>query len=102
MSMKSPSSVHSATSSARSSTSLRDSPEASPPRMMFSRPDRFLLKPTPSASSVLALPQTSIEPSVGGRMPAIARIRVDLPAPLEPMIPIEVPSGTSKVTSLMA
>ena len=59
--------------------------------MMFSRPDRLLLKPTPSASSVLALPQTSIEPLVGGRMPAIARIRVDLPAPLEPMMPIAVP-----------
>ena len=102
ISMNSPSSVHSATSSARSSTSARVSPVASPPRMMFSRPDRLGLKPTPSASNVLALPQTSIEPRVGGRMPAIARINVDLPAPLEPMMPIEVPLVTSKLTSLMA
>ena len=102
MSMKSPSSVHSATSSARSSTSLRDSPEARPPRMMFSRPDRLWLNPTPRASSVLALPHTSIEPLVGGRIPAIARISVDLPAPFEPMIPIAVPLATSKETFLIA
>ena len=35
-------------------------------------------------------------------MPAIARIRVDLPAPLEPMMPIAVPVGTSKEMFLMA
>src|SRR6185436_794744 len=102
MSMKSPSSVHSATSSARSSTSRRDRPAARPPRMMFSRPDRFLLKPTPSARSVLARPHTSIDPLVGGKMPAIARIRVDLPAPLDPMMPIAVPVRTSKETCLIA
>jgi hypothetical protein len=66
--------------------------------MMFSRPDRFLLKPTPSASKVLALPQTSMLPEVGGRMPAMARIRVDFPAPLAPMMPMAVPAYTSKLT----
>ena len=30
------------------------------------------------------------------------RIRVDLPAPLDPMIPSEVPNGTSKDTSFTA
>jgi hypothetical protein len=64
--------------------------------MMFSRPDRLWLKPTPSASRVLALPQTSIDPLVGGRIPAMARISVDFPAPLAPMMPIEVPFLTSK------
>src|SRR3954447_5540907 len=102
MSMKSPSSVHSAMSSARSSTSRRDRPEARPPSTMFSRPESALLKPTPSASSVLALPHTSTLPDVGGRIPAIARIRVDLPAPLDPMMPIEVPTRTSKVTFVSA
>src|SRR5690606_27227825 len=102
MSMKSPSSVHSATSSACSSTSLRERPAASPPRMMFSRPVRFLLKPTPRASRVLARPHTSIRPEDGGRIPAIARIRVDLPAPLAPMMPIAVPVRTSKLTCLSA
>jgi hypothetical protein len=71
MSMKSPSSVHCATSSARPSISRRDWPAASPPKMMFSRPERSWLNPTPSASRVLARPQTSIEPQMGGRMPAI-------------------------------
>ena len=66
--------------------------------MMFSRPDSFLLKPTPSASKVLALPQTSMLPVVGGRMPAMARIRVDFPAPLAPMMPMAVPAYTSKLT----
>src|SRR5215203_297534 len=98
MSMKSPSSVHSATSTARSSTSALDRPAARPPRMMFSRPDRFLLKPTPSASKVLALPQTSTLPDVGGRMPAMALIKVDFPAPLAPMMPMAVPAYTSKLT----
>ena len=69
---------------------------------MFSRPDSDRLKPTPSASSVLARPQTSTLPEVGGRMPAIARISVDLPAPLEPMMPMAVPTRTSKVTCLSA
>ena len=39
---------------------------------------------------------------MGGKMPAIARIRVDLPAPLEPMMPMAVPLRTSKETFLIA
>ena len=70
--------------------------------MMFSRPDRLWLNPTPNANNVLARPHTSIEPLVGGRMPAIARIKVDFPAPFEPMMPIAVPLRTSKETCLIA
>ena len=61
-----------------------------------------MVEPDPSASRVLARPQTSIEPLVGGRMPAIARIKVDLPEPLEPMMPIVVPVRTWKETFLIA
>ena len=81
---------------------LARQPEARPPRMMFSRPDRLWLKPTPRATERCALPRTSIEPLVGGRIPAIARISVDLPAPFEPMIPIALPLATSKETFLIA
>ena len=69
---------------------------------MFSRPESSLLKPTPSASRVLARPHTSMVPLVGGRMPAMARISVDFPAPLAPMIPTAVFVGTSKLTFLIA
>jgi len=79
-----------------------DQPWASPPRTMFSRPVRFWLKPTPSASSVETRPRTSTRPCVGGRIPESARSRVDLPAPLWPMTPSTVPCGTSKETPLTA
>jgi hypothetical protein len=39
---------------------------------------------------------------VGGRIPAIVRTSVDLPAPFVPMIPITAPCGTSNVTCLSA
>ena len=61
-----------------------------------------MVEPDPSASRVLTRPQTSIDPLVGGRMPAIARIKVDLTEPLEPMMPIAVPVRTWEVTSLIA
>ena len=60
------------------------------------------MNPTPSASRELIRPRTSIRPRVGGSTPAIERIRVDLPAPLAPMIPSDVPRGTSKETWLTA
>ena len=41
-------------------------------------------------------------PVVGGRMPAIVRISVDLPAPLAPTTPSTVPWGTSNETPLTA
>ena len=69
---------------------------------MFSRPERFALKPTPRASSELILPRTSIRPLVGVRIPARVRTRVDLPAPLAPMMPSDVPSATSNDTFLRA
>ena len=102
MSMNSPSSANFTISSYFSSSLPRSSPAASPPRRTLSRPDRFLLKPTPSASSVLTRPKTSIRPCVGGRIPAIARTSVDLPAPLAPTIPSTVPFGTSNDTFLTA
>ena len=60
------------------------------------------LKPTPSDSSVLTRPSTSIRPRVGGRMPATLRISVDLPAPLAPTTPSTLPCGTVNETSLSA
>jgi hypothetical protein len=56
MSMKSPSSANRTISSYFSASCSRCSPAASPPRRTLSRPERCLLKPTPSASSVLTRP----------------------------------------------
>ena len=47
---------------------------------------------------MLTRPLTSISPDVGGRIPASARINVDLPAPFGPTMPITVPCVTSKFT----
>src|SRR5829696_5891867 len=102
MSMNSPSSANLTISSYFSSSLSRSSPAARPPRRTLSAPDRFLLKPTPSASSVLTRPNTSIRPRVGGRMPATVRTSVDLPAPLAPTIPSTVPFGTSNDMCLTA
>ena len=66
--------------------------------MTFSRPVSAELKPTPSASNVETLPSISMRPFVGARMPATARMSVDLPAPLAPMTPVHWPLGTLKVT----
>ena len=77
-------------------------PAASPPKIMLSRPESDLLNPTPRAKSVEILPLTLILPAVGGKMPAIARIRVDLPAPLAPTIPTTDPCGISKSRPLTA
>src|SRR5215216_2071018 len=102
MSMNSPSSANLTISSYFSSSFSRCSPAARPPSRTLSRPDRFLLKPTPSASSVLTRPYTSIRPDVGGRIPAIVRTSVDLPAPFAPTIPSTVPCGIENETSLTA
>jgi hypothetical protein len=98
MSMKSSSSAKATMSSYFSASCPRLSPAARPPRTTLSRPDSFLLKPTPSASSVLTRPWISTRPSLGGRMPAIVRTSVDLPAPLAPTMPSTSPCGTSKLT----
>src|ERR687897_335654 len=102
MSMKSPSSANSTMSSYFSASLARSRPAARPPSRTLSRPVRSLLKPTPSASSVLTRPKTSIRPDVGGRMPAIVRTSVDLPAPLAPTIPSTVPWGIENETCLTA
>src|SRR5215207_10218729 len=102
MSMKSPSSANLTISSYFSASCSRCRPAASPPSRTLSRPDRFLLKPTPSASSVLTRPYTSIRPDVGGRIPAIVRTSVDLPAPLAPTIPSTVPCGIENETFFTA
>src|SRR3954451_3022318 len=100
--MTSSSSANSTISSYLPRMSSRLKPAASPPSTTLSRPDSLRLKPTPSASRVDTRPCTSMRPSVGGRMPAIDRISVDLPAPLAPTTPSTVPCGTSKETSLTA
>src|SRR5215207_7316736 len=98
MSMNSSSSANATMSSYFSASCSRFRPAASPPSTTLSRPESFRLKPTPSASSVLTRPWTSTRPSLGGRIPAIVRTSVDLPAPLAPTMPRTVPCGTSKVT----
>ena len=47
-------------------------------------------------------PRTVTRPSVGARMPAIARSRVDLPAPLRPTTASTLPFGTVNETSRSA
>src|SRR3954464_1505314 len=102
MSMNSSSSANSTMSSYFSSSCSRVKPAASPPSFTFWRPVRSLLKPTPSASRVLTRPWTSTRPAVGGRMPAIVRTSVDLPAPFAPMIPTTDPRRTSSDTRFTA
>ena len=94
--------VKSAISSNRRSIAARERPAARPPSRMFSRPERLPLKPTPSASSVETRPCTTMRPLLGGRMPATARMSVDLPAPLAPTTPRTAPGMTSTETSFRA
>ena len=77
-------------------------PAANPPKIILSRPDKALLKPTPRASRVEILPLTVICPLVGGNMPAIDLINVDFPAPFAPTIPTTEPWGISKLRFLTA
>ncbi|CAB4974966.1 unannotated protein [freshwater metagenome] len=89
-------SANCAISSVLLSISARDIPAAKPPKIILSRPDSAGLKPTPSANNVEIFPSTIIRPSVGGKMPAIDLIKVDLPAPFAPTIPTTLPCGISK------
>src|SRR6478672_1679218 len=102
MSMKSSSSANSTISSYFSARWSRVRPAARPPSTTFWRPVSVRLKPTPSASSVLTRPWTSMRPDVGGRMPAIVRTSVDLPAPLAPRTPSTLPCSTSNETPCSA
>ena len=72
-------------------------PAARPPKIILSRPDNALLKPTPNANKVEIRPLTVICPDVGGKIPAIERISVDLPAPFAPTIPRTEPCGISRL-----
>ena len=49
-----------------------------------------------------SLPSTSTRPEVGRLMPLKWLIRVDLPLPVEPMMPTKSPSSTEKDTSSRA
>src|SRR4051794_21154035 len=102
MSMKSSSSANSTISSYFSVRGSRVRPDPSPPSTTFSRPVSVRLKPTPNASSVLTRPCTSMRPDVGGRIPAIVRTSVDLPAPLAPTTPSTLPCSTWKETRCSA
>ncbi len=48
------------------------------------------------------LPRTSMLPAFGGKMPARTFSSVDLPLPLRPMMPKQVPVATSNETSCSA
>src|SRR3954447_4418418 len=98
MSMNSSSSANSTISSYFSARCSRVSPAARPPSTTFSRPVSVRLKPTPSANRVLTRPCTSMRPEVGGRMPAIVRTSVDLPAPFAPTTPRTLPCSTLNET----
>ena len=54
---------------------------------MFSRPVSSRLNPTPNDSNGVTRPHTATRPDVGGRIPAIVRNNVLLPAPLRPITP---------------
>ena len=77
-------------------------PAAKPPKIILSRPERDGLNPTPSANKVDIFPSTVIRPVVGGRIPAIERIKVDLPAPFAPTMPTTEPCGISNERLLIA
>src|SRR5262249_61424259 len=66
------------------------------------RADSSLWKPSPSSSSGARLPRTSTLPSSGTSSPARIFSSVDLPEPLEPMMPTKLPDGTLKLTSRSA
>ena len=96
------SAAKSAIASVFSTISSLVNPEANPPKIILSRPESAGLKPTPKARSVEIFPLTIIRPSVGGKIPAIERINVDLPAPFAPTMPKTEPWATSRVRCLTA
>ena len=50
----------------------------------------------------MSLPSSSTWPLVGFRMPLKWVMRVDLPLPVDPMMPTKSPSSTAKLTSSRA
>ena len=54
---------------------------------MFSRPVISLLKPVPTSSMEATRPRMRISPSEGAVMRESSFSKVDLPAPLRPMMP---------------
>ncbi len=82
--------------------SARLMPRMAPLRKMFSRPVRSSWKPVPTSSSEPIRPVTSTKPVVGSVICESTFSRVDLPAPLRPMMPTTSPAATSNDTSSSA
>ena len=70
-----------------SSTSARVMPRMAPLRKMFSRPVSSGWKPVPTSSRLATRPRMLMRPLVGSVMRLRIFSRVDLPAPLRPMMP---------------
>ena len=73
-------------------------PRTAPDRKTFSLPVSSGWNPVPTSSSEPTRPRTRTWPSVGGVIRERILSRVDLPAPLRPMMPTTSPSATSKDT----
>ena len=80
--MNSPNSENSAISSSFLAISLVEYPFAKALNRILSLPVSCGLKPIPTDNRVVTSPYTDTRPFEGGRIPAIVRSNVDLPAPL--------------------
>src|ERR1051325_5028280 len=69
---------------------------------MFSRPVNSGWKPVPTSNKLPTRPYSLMFPVVGSTMRERTFNRVDLPAPLRPMMPTTSPGFTSKLTSFNA
>src|SRR5207247_2090822 len=63
---------------------------------MFCRPVKRGWKPVPSSRRLATRPLSCTLPRVGSIVPVMILRSVDLPAPLTPIMPTELPPGTSK------
>lgn len=89
-------------SSKRRVISWRRIPSNVPLRNTFSRPVNSGWNPVPTSSRLPTRPARSARPRVGAVIRVRIFSRVDLPAPLRPMMPSAVPGATSKLTSASA
>ena len=78
---------------------MADRPSSVAFKRTFSKPVNSGLKPAPSSSRAEMRPRVWTLPPVGVNVPLINCKRVDFPEPLRPIIPIDSPELTSKVTS---
>src|SRR5262245_17119560 len=97
-SMNCSSSANSRMCGRRACISLRERRKMAPFRKTFSRPVSSMSKPAPSSISGATVPRTSTLPSVGRSTRAITLRSVDLPAPFRPMMPIDSPRRTDRLT----